>query len=117
MPPQIKCQSSQRLQRELERLKQTLSTGYELKVVWLPGHIKHLQNKELAGEVIGNTIYIYESNEENAINTMKHEFMDYIVSSATEATYKKFINLLISLLEEINYQRKEEVVDKLSRLL
>jgi hypothetical protein len=35
---------------------------------------------QLSGKVKGVFIYVYEDNEEEAINTLKHEVLDYAIS-------------------------------------
>ena len=100
-----------KLEKELERLKKKANYGYELKVVWLPSY-----DSKLSGEVKNGVIYIYESSEDEAIKTLRHEFIDYVVSQAIEL-YKLVINKLIQLLNETAYERKEKVVETLVKLL
>ncbi|MGB9760492.1 MAG: hypothetical protein ACP5IT_11285 [Thermoproteota archaeon] len=100
-----------KLEKELERLKSKTNFGFELHVVWLPNY-----DANLSGEVKGNTIYIYDDIEDNAIETLKHEFVDYLISEAIRP-YKLFANKLVQLLNEEAYKRKEKVVEALERLL
>jgi hypothetical protein len=100
-----------KLEDELEELKKKVNYGHELKVIWLPSY-----DSKLSGEVKNNTIYIYESSEDEAIETLRHEFVDYIVSQAIEP-YKLVINKLIQLLNETAYEKKEKVVETLVKLL
>ena len=100
-----------KLEDELERLKKKSNFGQELKVIWLPSY-----DSKLSGEVKNGTIYIYEHNEDEAIETLRHEFVDYIVSQAIEP-YKLVINKLIQLLNETAYEKKEKVVETLVKLL
>jgi hypothetical protein len=98
----------ERLKHELERLKRDTGLGFELDVVWMP------QDNKLSGEVKGKKIYVYEEDEEKAIETLYHEFFDYAVSRAIEP-YRSVLNSLISCLNEMCYRRKEEVVEGLRR--
>ena len=100
-----------KLENELERLKKKADYGYGLKVVWLPNY-----NAKLSGEVKNGIIYIYESNENEAIKTLKHEFVDYVVSQSIEV-YKSITNNIIQILNETAYERKEKVVETLLKLL
>jgi len=100
-----------KLQKELERLKNRLNIGHELRVVWAP-----TPNSKLSGEVKNATIYVYEQEENKAVEVLKHEFIDYLVSQAIEP-YKSVANKLIQLLNEIAYKRKEEIVENLAKLL
>lgn len=97
------------LEKELERLKRTLKFGYELKVIWIPNG-----SSSLSGEVKGETIYVYD--DKKALETLRHEFLDYAVSQAIEP-YSQVTNKLVQLVNELAYRRKERLVEVLSNLL
>jgi len=99
------------LEEELERLKRKFQMGYELKVVWIPN-----DNSSLLGEVRGDKIFIYERDEEKAVETLRHEFLDYAISQVIEP-YKEITNKLIMLMNEEAYRRKERLVETLRRLV
>jgi hypothetical protein len=99
------------LEEELERLKRLLKMGYELKVVWLPNN-----NLSLSGEVKGETIYVYEEDLDKALETLKHEFLDYAISQVIEP-YRRIANQLIMLLNEEAYKKKEELIEKLVKII
>jgi len=82
--------------------------AHELKIEWLPNG-----DSKKSGEVIGRTIYIYEEDEAKALDTLRHEFLDYTISSELEAPYKRLINKLIAVFEEEMYGRKERLIEKL----
>jgi|YelNatPaOPRAMG01_1025707.scaffolds.fasta_scaffold21407_5 hypothetical protein len=100
-----------KLEEELKRIKGMLNTGHELKVVWSPSF-----DSKLSGEVKDKVVYIYESREDKALEAVRHEFIDYLVSQAIEP-YKCIANKLIQLLNEIAYKKKEEIVENLAKLL
>ncbi|MCJ7559532.1 hypothetical protein MUO79_02805 [Candidatus Bathyarchaeota archaeon] len=100
-----------RLIEELGRLQQKLGLGYELGVVWLPD-----SHNKLSGEVKGDQIRIYAEDEQNALETLKHEFLDYLISKAIEP-YQKIANKLIGLMNDEAYSRKEKLVEVLSGLI
>jgi len=100
-----------KLKEELERLKRKTGFGQELGVVWVPS-----ATSKLAGEVKGETIFIYEEVEAKAIETLKHEFLDYAMSKVIEP-YREVTNKLILLFNEEAYRRKERLIEKLARLL
>ena len=100
-----------RLTEELERLKRKLGLGNELTVKWLPG-----RKLDICGEVKGTCIFIYEISEEKALETLKHEFLDYLISKTIEP-YEKIANKLIGLVNEEAYHRKEKLVEVLSKLV
>jgi hypothetical protein len=99
------------LEEELERLKTRTGMKVEFKVVWLP---KVDSKKE--GEVVGDTIFIYSIDVDDALQTLRHEFVDVVVSSAIEP-YLKLVNVLLSAISEEAYKKKEMVVETLLRLL
>ena len=99
------------LEEELERLKQKLRMGYELKVVWLPDN-----SSSLSGEVKGETIYVYEEDFDKAIDTLRHEFLDYAISKVIEP-YRDVTNKLIMLINEEAYRRKEKLIQSLAGLI
>lgn len=99
-----------KLETELERLKKILKLGYELKVRWIP-------NKKLrvSGEVRGDYIYVYDEDSEVALETLKHEFVDYAISKVIQP-YKEVTNRLIALINDLAYKRKEKLVEALCKL-
>jgi hypothetical protein len=100
-----------RLEAELEHLKKLSRLGSELRVVWEPG-----SHETFAGQVKNSLIHVYEVDEKKAVETLRHEFLDYCVSQAIEP-YKKITNRLISMVNEEAYRMKEDVVEGLIRLL
>jgi hypothetical protein len=100
-----------KLNLELKRLKTVLGLNPDLRVIWIPNI-----NKSLSGEVAGKNILIYELNEEKALNVLRHEAIDYLVSQAVEP-YKEVSNRLIQMINEETYNRKEKVVESLMRLI
>lgn len=99
-----------RLETELDHLKQSFQMGQELKVQWTPN------NGPKSGEVTGTTIRIYEAEPTKAMDTLRHEFVEYILTTDLVAPYKRLINKLISLFEEEMYDRKEKLVERLQKL-
>ena len=103
--------SDARLREELERLKRLSGMGMDLNLVWAPD-----PGCALSGEVKGSTIFVYESDEEKAAETLRHEFLDHCVSQAIDP-YRRATNSLIKLLNENAYKRKEQIVEALRRLM
>ena len=101
-------QSNNFLEKELESLKNKFHTCYELKVRWIPNG-----SEKLSGEVKGEIIFIYDKEEEFALETLKHEFLDYAISKVIEP-YKNVINKLIQLINEESYKKKEKLINALS---
>ena len=100
-----------RLEDELERLKTVSRKGLGLRLVWQPS-----KGGPLSGEVKGKTVYIYEPDEEKALDLVRHEFVDYLVTLASE--YHKMVSKsLMKITTEIAYLQKEEIVEALLALL
>jgi hypothetical protein len=83
----------------------------KVKVIWLSTN-----NSSLPGEVKGETIYVYDGDLNKALETLRHEFLDYAISQVIEP-YKKIANQLIMLLNEEAYKRKEELIGKLVKII
>ncbi len=103
--------SMARLEDELERLKTITKKGLGLSLIWQPKI-----EGPLSGEVKSKTIYIYESDEGKALEIIKHEFVDYLISSSSEY-YKLISNALIKTVNRIAYMEKENTVEAILALL
>ena len=100
-----------RLEVELQRIKEKLGVGHELQVVWSPN-----TELKLSGEVKNSIVYVYEPNGDTAVATLRHEFIDYLVTQAIEP-YKSVANKLIQLINEAAYKKKEEIIERLAKIL
>jgi len=107
----IKRFRSQGLEAELEQLKKFSGLGLELKVLWKPS-----ADGKLSGEVKNNLLYVYEVDKEKAVDTLRHEFLDYCVSQAIEP-YKEVTNRLIRMINEEAYSQKENIIEALTKLI
>ena len=99
-----------RLREELESLKRITGLGSGLNLILAPDSCN-----SLSGEVKGSTMYIYDVNERKAMDTLHHEFLDSCVSEAIQP-YREVANILMKLLNESAYKRKEEIVEGLRKL-
>jgi len=109
--PKLKYDLQRKLEQELERLKKVLKLGYELKVRWIPN-----DDSKLSGEVKGEIIYIYERNGDLALETLKHELIDYTISKVIEP-YSEITNRLIAPINDNVYKRKEKLADTIALLI
>jgi len=100
-----------RLDAELKRLQESSGLGIRLKVFWVPR-----EKGNLAGEVKDSAIYVYDHDQEEALETLRHEFFDYCMSRAIEP-YKDIANKLIAFINEDAYRRKERVIEAVIKLL
>jgi hypothetical protein len=101
-----------RLRSELEKLKRMFGAGYELELVWMPD-----STSGLSGGVKDDTIYIYEVEEDRALQALRHEFVDYLLTSRLVKPLVELVNLLIKSRETEIYREKERVVEILCRML
>ena len=99
------------LNRELERIQRKLGSGINLKVEWKPN-----TESKLSGQVKNETIFIYEENEYRALNTLRHEILDFYVSIAIRP-YREIANILIKKMNSDAYQQKEKIVEALTKLI
>ena len=65
-----------RLEIELSSLKSKFGLGGQLQVVWDPRH----SFEETHGRVQGSKIFVYDVYEEEALHTLKHEYIEYILT-------------------------------------
>jgi len=101
-----------RLRSELERLKRMFGVGYELGLVWMPD-----STSGLSGEVRDDTIYIYEVGEDRALQALRHEFLDHLLTSRLVKPLVELVNLLIKSREAEIYREKERLIEILCRML
>jgi hypothetical protein len=99
-----------RLETELDHLKHRFQMGQELELQWIPN------DGSKSGEVVGTAICIYETDPTKALDTLRHEFIEYLLMQDLVAPYKRLINKLISLFEEEMYDRKEKLIERLQEL-
>ncbi|MGI0070264.1 MAG: hypothetical protein ACREA3_05195 [Nitrosotalea sp.] len=100
-----------RLEEELAWLRAVSGKGKELQVRWIPDI-----NSTKEGEVCGRTVYIYSETIDKAVQTLRHEFLDYLVCNTIEP-YQELVNALLAVLSEKAYRRKEEVIESILKIL
>jgi len=102
----------QRLRGELDRLVERLGLTERLEVEWIPGG-----KEDLSGEVIGSTVFIYEKDLPQALETLKHEVIEYFLVKHHEEDYVTMINALVAAFNRIMRKRREELVYRLSMII
>lgn len=100
------------LNEELDRLKGMICLGSELEVSWHPD-----EKSDIHGEVEGNLIRIYDSDGEEVIRTLRHEFIDHVITKELIDPFIKIINMQKRIIESMVYKSKERIVDYFSVLL
>jgi hypothetical protein len=106
------------LDKDLQNLVSATGLGSHLKVCFAPK-----ENSALDGEVKDDTIWIYCHPEEKARQTLRHEFIDWVIVEAIEP-YEQLVNLqraainaMFRHVQEQSYNRKEQVVEALLKLI
>ena len=99
-----------KLDFEIARLEKITNIKRRFKVVWIP-----LKQSHIEGKVEKNTITIYSQNIDDALETLQHEFVDCIVCDAIRP-YLKLVNVLLSMISNDAYCKKEESVETLLSL-
>ena len=100
------------LEEELARLRNMLPFEETLTVCWTPR-----SHGKVSGEVVGNTIYVYDENLREAKNTIKHEYLDCLLTRNIVEPLIAMVNTFIKLKEGEIYQEKEKIVSTLSKLI
>lgn len=85
--------------------------GVNLNVKWQPDC-----SKSVHGEIKGNVILLYDSNEAEAWLTFTHEITEYKLQNVTRP-YRLMINSLIDALEKSVYAEKEQFIDFLPKMM
>jgi hypothetical protein len=112
MPQKTSATVQNKLEEELQRILTKLGLNLDLRVVWTPD-----PPNSLSGEVRGNTIYIYEVEEEKAIQALRHEVVDHLITSRIVKPLVDLINLLIKAREAEICKEKEKIVETLSKII
>ena len=73
--------------------------------------------KFLHGQTIGTRIYIYDETEREAQATLRHEFLEHFIVDQNESDYVTLINHLVDAFNIVHRRRREELVDRLSKII
>ena len=105
------------LENELDRLVAKYGFGKELSVAWMPtteGIAEMFgERKELSGEVVGTKLVIYEHTLSRALNTLTHEFFEYILHKNLVRPYVNLIEGLEIAYQKSMYENKEAFIEVL----
>lgn len=95
-----------------KRMQAALSrSGVPLMLCWTPD-----PTKSVHGEIKENVLFIYDQSENDAWDTLTHELLEYKLKQVTRV-YRTMINSLIDGYEKLCYERKEEVLESLPKVL
>ena len=100
------------LEEELDRLRWETGLRGSLRVIWSPDphSVRH-------GEVKGSTILVYDEDPEDALRTLRHEFLDHHISREVIDPLVQYLNLQKKLIENLIYERKEKIIEGITNLL
>lgn len=98
--------SKAKLEKELEKLKMLTGMGKTLNFLWVP-----YEDSDKHGEVKGVNLIIYDANEETAVQTLRHEFFDYLISNEVVKPLINIINAQKRIIDDLLYQKKERIVE------
>lgn len=111
------------LQKELEWLQNEFGRGAELKLEWKSEppttELPFGKEYELRGEVdkTTRTLHIYDTELGEALHTLRHEFLEYVIDSELIGQYVTLYNQLQrayeKAFEETAYAKKEAFIELL----
>jgi len=111
--------------KELKRLQQKYSAGFECVVEWQPlnhtlrPRIYRPDGKQLVvnGEWKGSRLIIYEEEYlERAIHTLHHEFIEYILMNSLVDPYVILANAVQNVFRTLAYKAQEKQIEVLANL-
>jgi hypothetical protein len=102
------------LEDELALLKNLIpfDAAQNLAVCWIPN-----SDSPVFGEVKNQKIFLYDSKLENAVSTLKHEYLDFYLSKQLISPLMAVVNLFIELKTNEIYKEKEKVIDCLLKFI
>jgi hypothetical protein len=102
------------IEKELATLKNLIpfEAAQNLDLCWKPD-----ANAMVFGEIENLTIFLYDENQEEAIVTLRHEYVDFYLSTSLIRPLLAVINLFIELKTKEIYKEKERVVDSLIKFI
>jgi len=115
------------LEKRLEQLKELMGMGKELTVEWMPSikneKLPFDKDATLRGQVnkTNRCLEIFDSNLDDALRTVIHEYVEYIIDCQLIDPYVILYNNVQRAYEkafmENNYHRKECVIEVLVKIL
>lgn len=100
------------LKEELANLKRLVPFDEELTLCWTPR-----LHSRVSGAVIDSMIFIYDEDPGEAVKTLRHEYLDCLLTRKLVDPLVAMINTLMKMKERDIYKGKERIVNTLSRLI
>jgi len=89
-----------------EKMQKTINhLNLPLKVLWLPK-----EECVIHGEIKQGTLFIYSTDEKEALETFKHEIYEYKFKEITRL-HMSIVNSLLEILQKEIYHKKEAFFD------
>jgi len=108
------------LEKELRRLVIRYGRGKELKVIHDPRHVRGTvidRKCDIQGEVIDRVIYVYDKKQEEALDTLDHEYLEYVFDVVFIRRHQSLFNAVIEgftkAFEKEFYNDKEAFIESL----
>lgn len=99
------------LKKEFAKLKRQIPCDEVTSVSWKPK-----TGDNLSGEVLNGTIFVYDENQYDAIETLKHEYLDCVLTRKIINPLIATINLFIEDKAREIYKEKERIINSLLKL-
>jgi hypothetical protein len=99
------------LENEFAKLQTLIPFDGVTAVRWKPE-----SRGKLSGEVVDSVIYVYEENLNTAVNTLKHEYLDCILTRKIINPLTAIVNIFIEDKTRQIYREKERIVECLLKL-
>jgi len=96
----LKAECDRVLLDRLEYLKQLFCIGEEIRIVYLPNQSGDRIHDGCRGRVEGSEIYLFEVDLDNALETLTHEFIHYLLNESRNATIRVH-NSDLALIQEV----------------
>lgn len=100
------------LEKQLVKLKTLIPCDDVTEVRWKPQ-----VESRLSGEVVDGIVYVYDEGLRDALETLRHEYLDCILTRKIINPLTAIVNLFIEDKTREIYRQKERVVESLSKLL
>lgn len=99
------------LEKEFAKLETLIPFDGVTAVRWKPE-----SRDKLSGQVVDDVIYVYEEDLNSAVDTLKHEYLDCILTRKIINPLTAIVNIFIEDKTRQVYREKERIVECLLKL-
>ena len=79
--------------------------------------IKNRTGEIPASETIGDVVYVYDKTSEEAPRTLRHEVIERFLVDRNEFDYVTIINNPLEAFNVVHRRQREELVERLARIV